>query len=406
MQTERLRESSTRRLVCWVHRDEKTRAIRWSLEVLRTQLEPAKLPRDEYVKAIARELANASRFQVESTALDKIAGKPAMHFRGTWQGALKLWRRQTWVEVKPAEYLVLNIAGPITDKAAMDKVLTAVAGTLKLFDPSAVLAERSQNLSRGSAVLGALTRAKLEAVLTGEPSYFLLRLKGKTIGFVRITEAIVRRDKDQGPLGTPKGGLSVGRIGALKPPGEPRRLTREELFATVDRNVERWRRIVVDGEGTSAVRSVSEGIKQEDLLLVNTIRSGRPTPSRQRRLPAKLAPAYLPAAFDVILPRMIDRTKPAAYGFVVYGAAANDFDLRILRVVGAESITHAGRGVAAVRLTDRMAPDAPSADLWVDEKGLLLMMRTADGLTMERVRQKAVSGIFAAELRQLASMGS
>jgi len=395
---ERLRETSPRRLVCWARRDPKTRAIRWSLEVLRTRHEPSKLPPKEYADAIARQLASVSRFHVESTELGKVAGKPAMHFRGIWKGALELWRRQTWVQINPDEYLVLNIAGPIADKAEMDKALTRVAGSLKLFDPSAVLKERAENLARGSALLAGLDEAKLRAVLAEEPSYYLVQLKGKPIGFVKITETV-------GNLG-PDRGLRVIRAGALKLPGEPRRLTREELFATADRKVERWRRIVIDGEGTAAVKSVSEAIKQQDVLLMQTKRSDRPLPSRQRKVPAAIRPAYLPVAFDGLVPRLMDRTRAVTYGFAVYNAAANDFDLRLVRVIGPEKITFAGRRVDTVRLGDRMAQDAPWAELWVDEKGLLLRMATPDGPTMYRAGRKAVAATFGAELGELEKMGS
>jgi hypothetical protein len=335
---------------------------------------------------------------VASTELGKVAGKPAMHFRGIWKGALELWRRQTWVQIKPAEYLVLNIAGPISDKAEMDKVLTKVTGTLKLFDPSAVLKERAANLARGSALLAGLDEAKLRAVLAEEPFYYLVQLKGKSIGFVKITEAV-------GTVGLDRG-LRVVRVGALKLPGQPRRLTREELFATADRKVERWRRIVIDGEGPAAVKSVSEAIKQHDVLLMQTRQSGRPVPSRQRKVPAAIRPAYLPVAFDALVPRLLDRTRPATYGFAVYNAAANDFDLRLLRVVGPEKITFAGRRVDAVRLGDRMAQDSPWAELWVDEKGFMLRMATPGGPTMNRAGRKAVAVSFGAELGELEKMGS
>jgi hypothetical protein len=261
-----------------------------------------------------------------------------------------------------------------------------------------VLEERRKNLARAAEVLAGLKEAGLRPLLAGEPYYFLLQLKGETIGFLSISEALAQSGKDRG--------LRVVRGGALTLPGQPRRLTREELFATADRKVERWRRVVVDGRGQEAVASVSEAIKQQDLLLVQTKQAGRPTPSRKRTLPSAIRPAYLPGAFDVLAPRLIDRSKPATYGFAVYNAAANDFDLRTLSVVGPETITLAGKQVAAVRLVDQMARDAPAASLWVDQKGLLLRMQTAEGVKMERIDRTAVAVKFAAELVELERLGS
>jgi len=91
---QRVRETSTRRLVGWVQRDDKTRAIRWSMEVLQTSHKPTKLSISEYAEAVTKELAKG-QFKVKSTQVGTVAGKPAMHFRGIWRGALTLWRRQT-----------------------------------------------------------------------------------------------------------------------------------------------------------------------------------------------------------------------------------------------------------------------------------------------------------------------
>ena len=95
------------------------------------------------------------------------------------------------------------------------------------------------------------------------------------------------------------------------------------------------------------------------------------------------------------------KVEPQSFAFAVYNPAAHDFDLRTIQVVGPEKITLGGRELQATRLTDQMAADAPVANVWVDAKGILLRMRTAEGLTLERAEKKAVIAKFAAELVEL-----
>ncbi len=218
-------------------------------------------------------------------------------------------------------------------------------------------------------------------------------MKGKTIGFLEVTESIEQRGKISG--------VRILQVGAVLLPEKPRRLTHEDLFAAPDRQFERWRRIVVDGRGPSAVKSVAEGLKQRDVLVMQATGTDQPPTHVERRVPEALLQAYLPQAFDVLLPRLINRSEPSAYWFATYSLAAKDFDLRTLRVIGPETIKLSGRTLAATRLTDKMAEDAPTASLWVDREGLLVRMETADGLALEKATGSLVKAKFAAEMSDL-----
>ena len=391
--TERVQRTSLRQVVAWVKRDPSTRAVRWSLEVLRTRQKPTELPLEQYAQAVARELARTSRFKVESTRLGVVAGRPAFNFRGMRGAELRLWCRQCWVQVKPNDYLVLHIAGAEPYKAEMDAVLSAVANTLKLFDPAQARKERSESLRRAREVLKGLTAGKLRALLPGRVLYFTVRLKGRLVGFIRVTARIARPYGDCG--------LWVVRWAALKLPGQPRQLICEHLFATPDRQVERWNSAVVSGEGRTAAGVLREAVKQDDLLLVQTQQGAGPRKTRQYRLPKAIRGAYLPQATSLLITRLIDRARPGCYGFAVFNPAGGGFDLRTIRVLGPAKITLAGEAVVGTHLKDQKADDAPPADVWVDAAGQLLKMRTAEGLVIDRADANAVVGPFAAELVEL-----
>ena len=392
--TDRIRQSASQRLVVWVRRDAATKAIRWTLEIDRVRSKPSKEPLNAYAKALAARLGKVAHFDIASTRIGVVAGKPAIHFRGVWRGAFKLWRRQIWVRTSPSEHLVLNIFGSPSAEAEMDAIATAVAGTLKLFDPAAALKQRREALRLGAAMLDKVTEKRLREILDEQTQYFTISLKGKTIGFLKITESMATVKQTVG--------LSVVRAGSLTVPKQSRKLIHEKLFASPDRSVERWRRAVMDGQGPAAAMALQEGIKHNDMILVHRSGPNTPRTTRSRKVPAPMLEVYLPQAFGGLLPRLTGAAKAGtSHGFAMYNDVSDGFDLRTLRVVGAEKIAAGGRTVPASHLTDQMAPDAPRADLWVDAKGGLIRMKTPDGLTIERAARALVIRRFAAELLEL-----
>ncbi len=385
----RVRVSSRKRLVGWTRRDKATGAIRWTLEVLHVRQTPTTMPLAKYAKAIAKELAKSNDFDVASTEVGVAAGAPAMHFRGIWRGTLKLWRRQSWVRTAPNVYLVLNIAGPETDKARMDAVVTEVLGSLKLLDMAAILKKRAKDLKRGEGVLQAVTADRLATLLVDKARYFKVSVKGKDIGFLKISETMASEGKIHG--------LRIIRSGVLLGPKGSKNLIREELFASSSRDYERWRRI----EETKAGINVVNAIKQKELLLLQISQPGKPEESRQKELPKEIRSAYLPQALGVIATRLIDRSAPRGFTFATYDAVRHSYEMRTIRVVGPEKIILGDKIVQATRLTDQMASDAPTANTWVDDKGRMLRMKTPDGFMMELTTRDAVIDKYAADLLRI-----
>ncbi len=395
--TDRIWQTSSRRLIGWTRRDKKTDAVRWSLEVLRTKHEPSDLLLSEYAKAVAVELTRAGNFKVESTQISVVAGKPAMHFRGTWSAAFELWQRQTWVRINPGEHLVLNISGAPAAKAEMDAVLTAVLDSLTLFDPKVAITEYRRNLAQGTAALEKLSAEKLQTIISNQPYYCTIKLKDKIIGFIRLTESMTKQSDALG--------LNVVSSGVLVLPDTPMQMTRKTLFATPDRNLEQWRQVSVQGKGKTASVEIQETIKKDNWLLVQVNRPGVRRESWKCEVPETIRSAYLPEAFGVMLPRLLDCSKAETYAFAVYNPENNDFDMRTVHVVGPETIRMDEKDVKAIRLTDQMSQQAPTADLWVDEKGMILRMQTPGGLTMERADRRTIAARFSAELSELDELG-
>ena len=391
--TVRIRRSSTRRLVGWILRDKTTGAIRWSLNVMQIIHTPSKLPLSQLAKQTAEALKVTNNFHVQKTRITVVAGKAAMDFQGIWKGAFQLWRRQCWILTKPQLYLIIEISGPLTDKDKMNAVFDAVLDTLDIFDPNKVIARYKKNLARGAKILDRLTDTKLQSVLMSKPLYWKVSLKGKIIGMLVLTENFTMRDKVKGIL--------IIRKGVLKIPKQPRRLTYEEFFSSTDRTFERWKQITIDGQGKSATKSIVEGIKQNDLIAVNYQAPPKPSRLHKKRIPQSIYPSYLPQAFGVIIIRLLDLTKPAAYGFAMYDAIANDFIPRTIEVIGNETITLSAKEFRTIHLTDQMGQNEPLLNLWVDNNGLPVRMEAAGGVIIERASRRYIATRFAQELLEL-----
>ena len=389
----RIRKITGRSLVRWIRLDAKTGKVRWTMEILRNRHKPVTMPAAEYAKVLARSLARSEQFRVESTEVSIIALKPAMHFRGVWSGALQLWRRQVWVPIGPEEHLVLDIAGPMADKAEMDAAMTASSKTLRLFDPKPAIKRRSESLTRGAEALKAVTDEKLKGLITAKLRYYLIELNGKNVGFLKITERYATRDGARG--------LWIIRGGVLRPPGKPWQIIHEDLFATADRSFEKWRSLAVTRHGDAKAREIRDGLKQQGVLLLYTQLPNSPVRRRTYNLPGPVRPTYLPAAFSVLLPRLLDRSKPGLYGFAVFNPSAEDFLLRNVEVVGAETIRIGERVVAATRIDDQISTDDAPTKIWVDAEGQLLRMETAQGLVTRLATSQEVIAGFAAELIEL-----
>jgi hypothetical protein len=388
--TERMRETNSRRLVAWVKRDDKSQAILWTLEVLKIRSEPSSQPFTARANGIAEQMRK-DRFLTEAPIVGSTAGKPSADFRGEWKGALPLWRRQTWVQTGANEYLVLDIFGPIDLKDEIDRTLTLADSSLSLFDPRSSQAERRANLQRGQILLEALKIDTLRKLVATKPYFYSLSLDNKTIGVLRVAESIADRSSATG--------LLVVRSGVIRMPGSARRLSREELFATADRSVESWKRLYIEGEGQTASPLLLEAVKQEDMIVVTSSDTRQPT--LQKKIPQALLGSYLPQAFDLVLPRLLDRKTPQAYSFAMYSVSANDFDLRTIKVIGPANMQSGGESIPVVHLSDQAAADAAPANIWVDAKGNTVQARSSEGLLLQQITATEAGGLFAADMAEL-----
>lgn len=90
-------------------------------------------------------------------------------------------------------------------------------------------------------------------------------------------------------------------------------------------------------------------------------------------------PGLLPSALQYLWPRMVNLKKKGEMAFVVFDSATNHLGLRVLRVLGRQTIQTGHRSVKAYHLADQLDPDV--SQLWVDHRGRLLKVLHGDGST-------------------------
>jgi len=394
--TERTRDPSPSRLVTWSRREEKTNAVVWKLSVLRAVESSKTVEIEPYSRALAKKLRSEENFKIDSVEIKTFAGRPAIDLRGVTGGAVRLWRRQVWVLARAGEFLVFIITGPVDAARQLGAICDKVLATLELTDPKAGQAQRLKSLENGKRLLAGLTDERMAAAIISQPQWYLLKLKGKDVGFMRTMESIAKRD---GVMG-----YEVITWVMFQQPKAQQRFGRRVMFTTADRQLERWNESLQTGKGKTARRLSEEGIKQAEMIVCYISRGGAKLQTRKKMLePDAIRAVYLPRAMGAMLWRLVDLTTPMTYAFATYNSSANSFDMRTFAVLGPERIDLLSRTLEAVRVTDRMAADAPTATLWVNGDGVLLRMKTSDGLLMEHSTRAAVLRRFPDARQQIDS---
>lgn len=385
-------------LARWSYVHPKLKAVVWVLSIhhagvtRKKQADGADVPFSlaDYAVALKSKLTEEKKVLVKSVDVFIAADKPAIDIQGISLGKLKQWQRQVWILIQPDQFLIVKIDGPQDMKAELLAISKKVLGTLKINDPGKIRAATFANLKRGEALLAALAAGKADKqpadVIQTDTQWFMLKLKGKNVGYKLQTESVANLDD-----------IAGSRIRAwvwFKPPGAGQpRLLKRVLFSTTKPLLERWTSQLQVGIGAKSVVVAESGITRNGEEIVCAVRRDTKKYSNRKMAPKK---SYLPRAIGELLPRLVDLSKPRTCSFAAYETDANAIFERSFTVHGRRKITLGGKTVETTEATYRSIKEKQviSVKLWLDEKGLILRMETGQGLVMERSTREAVVKAF------------
>lgn len=394
-QSEQLREALGTTLVRWVGMDPKTRTVAWTIGVNVVAAKDANEDLKRYAQAVTAQLKLHDGMELESTEEIQVAGRGAVDIRGLMPGGNKAdtraaapdknrwWRRQVWVLAQPGRFVVFWITGPADAKDRLSRGLQSILDTVKLTDPLEALAAQEKALAAGRALLAQIRTRKI--VPAEGPAWLLVSVEGRPVGWSLQVES----------AGTQEGTLQIQTWTMMKIPNDQLRLQKRSMSASPSASVESWKETLQVGEGKDRAVIEEDGVRGPDLVTC-TITQGSRLRTRKKpvpRDPNEPREMYLSRTVGLVLPRLLDLSKPAAYSFATYSSLSNDYELRTLSVIGPETILLGGRSVAAVHLTDVVGADDEMASHWyVDAKGNTLRLQSPGGLTVDAsTRQEVLS---------------
>jgi len=357
----------------WEGIDPRTKAVTWTFTV-RPGPGRKGVAFDQQATDLLKRLRANPAFAVTSANYITLAGRKSLDVRGQTLKPLKLWQRQVYVPRTEQSLLVVTMTGPTADETKLLGICDEALATLRILDARQVQARQAAAMERGKAFLAAMTDRKIATVTDAEPQWFLLRIQGKTAGFMRVTA--VARGK----------GVLVTTV-AVTARGRARRITCRRMYSDASGRREWWDETVRDGgklTGTKFVR------RQGDHLVWEVTAGGK-TVSRK----TPVAPVHLPYAFGWLLPRMLDLANPTSYAFG--GASMHGPPPREVITVGpAETPAYRGRKVTVVRIDSELIEGRAvnRYTRWTTLDGHLVRMRMPMGVQIDVASQQAVAKQF------------
>ncbi len=369
-------KTGTATLAQWLQRDEESGAIIWTLTVSKAAYkvkEGEKFELRQYGKQLAKEMLERDRFKVEKLTFGNVDKKPAIIMTGESVGTLKFWQKQVWVRPKPGRFLVFTIFGPLNKTDYLRSVMDKVLQNVTIVDPEEELKRRQTYLRNGKGVLLGLTKEKVTRIAADKPFWMLMKLKGKTVGWMRQREEIDTIQQFDG--------LKVETHSSADLPKNPVRLSKSAMFSSIGRTYEQWTELLQIGSGKTAVSFAEKGLRKDRVILCNASRNGRALPVLKREdVPDQW---FLPKAMGMMLPRLLDLGEPKTYAFATYNSRTNKYDMRLFVVGETVTIEHDGRRVKAVRCQDQAHWDKDPATVYLKPDGTLLRLETADEFVVE-----------------------
>jgi hypothetical protein len=158
-----------------------------------------------------------------------------------------------------------------------------------------------------------------------------------------------------------------------------------DMFLSDDLTFEKWENRVVTfapaekDQPRQTVYDYESGLRQDNQLIVAYM--PQPNAPQLQDKVIEVENSYASAAWNSLLPRIVDLKKPGVYAFSSYNADRHGLVLRTIEILGTTPLDLGARRVNATKLQDSEGLIPPINEIDVDDKGRILRV-SADPLEM------------------------
>lgn len=328
---------------------------------------------------------------VEAPRPRTISGKPGLSIAATYMAdGEKTLRLQAGVEVRPQQYLMLLYQGPASMRSTVeplfDRVLDSLALVPDAYDANALRAAGEEGIVWLKNVGG----SSLKKALVPE-TYFRVESEGKVVGFMAVMEKETEHDS--------RPGIEVReRFWTFSPDGIVQRI-QTNAFISLDLSNEDWKDsfcTLIPGKGDQPNRmlaTLEEAVRVDHTLLSTQAYSL--DQGSTANPPFELPPTYLSRPIARMFPRLTSRLdKPRLIALGIFDQARSDIVMRIVELKGEEAVPGGSkRQGPTYRIDQRDGPASPASSTWVDENGIVLLIKLGS-MTMRPTTRDAVERLF------------
>lgn len=375
----------------------------WSLSVRQSKPQRALDP-ETLGAMVAQELAGTCQDIVVVRADGSQVGSREMVRCAVTMTArgIPMLRQQAMIRVKPTEYFAVILASPQSDEKNAALAFDKAVASFEVLRSEAQENHLREALVRGSSLLQLARSGSLDLQGKDPREVFLRYVEGgQENGFMQIRMVPGTVDRREG--------LTVFKWFWYFPQDESITLMQQDMFVTPNLSFEKWesRRITISppprGGGQRQISVETEnGIRQGDKLLVAY--AGKSTGSQITEKELDVDRTYASAAWDVLLPTLVDLSKQEVYAFSWYDSSRRGLALQTFRVVG-EKGSVGGAPLTVIEQSEGMVP--PFHELSVDRSGLLarVVMNVGDKqIEMPGTTRQDVERKYGARVREVEAL--
>ena len=342
----------------------------WSL-VVRLSKTTRPLTSDMIIEGITSKLsAEHTELKVIRAEPTRIAAREGVRYAATFTADDKDWlRQQAVIGKQPTEFYTLILIAPLDDKQIATETFDKIAESFQILRSELTQEHINAALERGEALRRTVANDKTRLSARPEQDAYLRFVQdGQEIGFVHVHQGPKRLKHRQG--------LGIREWGWLFKPDKSITQLRHEMFLADDLVYATWdnrvRTLIPQNadRGAKSTISVETGLRQHDKLLVSYTPVFSTGELKDKVI--QVEPSFASPAWFVLLPRIVDLTKPELYAFSAYSSDRHGLILRTFRVAGPTQVTLDGQTRSAIKLEDSEGLIPPISEIDVEPTSQIL----------------------------------